>query len=140
MHRCDNDILDQSMSPEPSADPKRNRQRAETKGRRAEYLAAWILRAQAFEILTERFKAPSGEIDVIARRGRLLLFVEVKTRPTLDAAIDALSYQSRRRIEKAAANFLTLRPDLAKLDMRYDIFAIAGWRWRHVKNAWLEGE
>ena len=114
----------------------RDRRRAEKSGRGAERLAAIILMLKGFSILARRFKAPTGEIDLIVRRGRLLVFVEVKARASLDAATDAVSATARRRIEAAAGAFLARHPDLAQMDMRYDIFAVAGWRTRHIPDAW----
>jgi putative endonuclease len=120
--------------------PRRDRRRAEAAGRRSERLAALVLRAKGFSIIARRYKAPVGEIDLIARRGRLLAFVEVKARARLDDAAGAVTHTARRRIGAAAAAFLARHPHLAQSDMRYDIFAVAGWRWRHIASAWREGD
>jgi len=114
----------------------RRRRRAERSGRGAEQLAALLLRFKGFSVLARRFKAPVGEIDLVVRRGRLLVFVEVKARQSLDAATDAVSATTRRRIQAAADAFLARRPHLAQSDMRYDIIAVAGWRMRHIPDAW----
>jgi putative endonuclease len=116
------------------------RQRAERKGRHAEVIAAMYLRLKGYSILAERHRTPSGEIDLIARRGRMLAFVEVKARREADAAIEAVTYGARRRIVQAAGLFLSRRPDLAECAIRYDIIAVAGWRLRHLRDAWREGE
>lgn len=117
-----------------------DRRRAEAAGRRSEWLAAMVLQCKGFSILARRYKAPTGEIDLIARRGRLIAFVEVKTRADLDDAAGAVTPMARRRIGAAAAAFLARHPHLAQSDMRYDIMAVAGWRWRHVADAWREGD
>lgn len=124
-----------------SARPEqRDRRRAEAAGRRSEWLAAMVLRGKGFSVIARRFKAPVGEIDLIARRGGLVVFAEVKARARLDDAAGAVTAAARRRIGAAAAAFLARRPHLAQFDMRYDIIAVAGWRWRHIPGAWREGE
>ncbi|GJL94430.1 MAG: UPF0102 protein [Hyphococcus sp.] len=115
-----------------------SRRRSEAAGRRAEWLAAFLMMAKGFSIVRRRFKAPNGEIDLIAKRGKLLVFVEVKSRAQLDSAIEAVTHTNRRRVSNAAGMFLAHNPDLAQMDMRYDIIAIAGWRMRHLTNAWQD--
>ena len=79
-----------------------SRRRAEDKGRRAETIAAWYLRAKGYRILAQRVRTRVGEIDIIARQGDTLVFVEVKARATLDSAIFALHPAAWRRIEAAS--------------------------------------
>ena len=124
-----------------SAAPSRKaRQFAERGGRRAEWLAAMLLRFKGFSIIASRHKTPLGEVDLVARRGRLLAFVEVKARARHDAAIEAVTYAARRRIAAAAVLFLSRRPDLADCATRYDIVAVAGWRLKHLPDAWRDGD
>jgi putative endonuclease len=118
----------------------RKRRRAERSGRRSEWLAAVLLALKGYRILERRYRCSSGEIDLVARRGDLLVFAEVKRRATLDSAAGAVTANSRRRIERAADMFLAQRPHLADCSMRYDIVAVAGWRVRHVRGAWRFGE
>jgi len=114
-----------------------NRQRAERSGRHAELLCIWLLRLKGYRILARRFRVPSGEIDLIARRGRVVVAIEVKARAALDIAADSILVQQRRRIARAFDHFLARRPDLAQLDRRFDVVMIAPGRWpRHVTNAW----
>ncbi len=112
------------------------RQRAEAAGRFSENLAAWFLRLKGFRILSQRYKSPVGEIDIIAKRGRLLVFVEVKARQTTDDAVEAISHKNRQRVIAAANAYLGRNAHLAECDMRYDIIGIAGWRVHHVPHAW----
>ena len=110
---------------------------AEEAGRRGERLAAWWLRLRGWQILDRRVRTPVGEVDLIARRGTLVAFVEVKTRRTpaeLDAAID------ERRLARvaAAAEVLMPRYDTAGEDIRVDVILLApGTRPRHIENAWI---
>lgn len=113
-----------------------NRQRAEAAGRWSEHLAAMLLRLKGFAILEARYKTPVGEIDLVAKRSNLIAFVEVKARPTVEDALSAVSHRARRRIIAAADAFVSRHPHLAQCDMRYDIIAVAGWRLKHVANAW----
>lgn len=76
--------------------------RANRRGHRGEWLAALALMLKGYRIIARRYRTKLGEIDLIARRGDLVLIVEVKARPTLIAAMEAVAYQSERRIEAAA--------------------------------------
>ena len=107
------------------------------KGHRAEWLAAWALRLKGYRILAVRYRTPSGEIDLVARRGRLVAIVEVKARPTLQGATDAVTPAAQRRIERAADLWLSRRRDAATLSLRFDIIAVLPRRWPvHVEDAW----
>ncbi len=109
----------------------------ERRGRRAERLAAWYLRFKGYRILARRFRTPVGEIDLIVRRGRRLAFVEVKLRESIEEGLEALTQGQRRRILRAATAFLRLHPQLAGLDLRFDLLLFAPWRPpRHLEDAW----
>ncbi len=87
-----------------------SRRRAYRAGRGAERLAAWWLRFKGYRIVATGYKTPVGEIDLIARRGRVLAFVEVKARPTMREAADAISPRQQERIARASAWFLSPAP------------------------------
>lgn len=112
------------------------RQAAYRRGRRGERLAALLLRLKGFRILARDFRAPGGEVDLIARRGRLLIFVEVKRRGDLQEAQRALQPRQRRRIATAARIFLARHPALAALDQRFDLIALGAGLPRHFPGAW----
>ncbi|MEM9013636.1 MAG: YraN family protein [Pseudomonadota bacterium] len=116
------------------------RRRAERAGRWAEYFAAFFLVLRGFRILVLRHKARAGEVDIVARRRNLLAFVEVKSRKDLDTAVAAVTFRNRRRIEKAAEDFLARRPQYANATMRFDILAVSGWRFRYAPDAWRYGQ
>ncbi len=116
------------------------RRRAEKSGRRSEWIAAQWLRLNGFSILASREKTPGGEIDLVARRGKLIAFVEVKARAKTDTALMAVTAKARRRISAAAAMYIARHRGLADCEVRYDIIAVAGWRIRHIANAWRDGE
>ena len=103
----------------------------------AERLAEAMLRIKGYGILAKRFKTPSGEIDIIARRGDLVAFVEVKTRKTAVAAAEAIHAKNRKRVAEAAALYLQRHPQYANLDLRFDAVIIAGGKLpEHIEGAW----
>ena len=111
----------------------------ERKGRRGEWLAAWYLRLTGWRILAQRVKTPRGEVDLIARRGRTVVFVEVKWRSRaelLDTAIDAW----RLRRVAAAAEAIAHRYAGPGVDVRIDVLLLAPGTWpRRIVNAWQPG-
>jgi len=118
-----------------SADRSRRR-KAWRRGHVSEYVAALYLACKGYRILAIRHRTVLGEIDIVARRGDLAVFVEVKARRRAQAAIDAVSVSAQRRIRAASDLWLAQQPDYARLSQRYDILAILPWRWpRHVKDA-----
>ena len=132
------------------------------RGRNAERVAAWYLRAKGYRILAERYKTPSGEIDLIATRlakpfanpiasrRRHLVFVEVKARATLQDGLEAISPRQQQRIRAAAETFLArnasgtgrdagLAPGLSQC--RFDAIVVTPGRFglphiTHRPNAW----
>ncbi|MCI5077626.1 YraN family protein [Oricola sp.] len=113
-----------------TADPAtRKRRAAHGRGHRGERFAAFALRLKGFRILARRYRTKAGEIDLIARRGDLVAIVEVKARPTLAEAMDAVTPHALRRIESAADLWLARQPDRARLSLRFDLVAILPRRW-----------
>ena len=113
------------------------RQRAEAFGRLAERFAMLMLFLQGYRILDHRARTAAGEIDLVARRGEVLAFIEVKARPSVDQARQALSFHQTRRLTRAATIWRSGRPSLHHLAMRYDLVLVAPWRWpRHERAAW----
>ena len=114
-------------------DPRAPRRAAERRGRRAELAAVWLLRAKGFRILARRYRTPVGEIDLIARRAGVVAFVEVKSRPTLAEAAEALTPAGRQRIARAASLWLARNPAAAELTLRFDAVLLAPRCWpRHM--------
>src|SRR3977135_4339576 len=94
-------------------------------GLSAESRAAAFLMAKGYRILAKRFRTPYGEIDLVARRRNLLIFVEVKARATLDDAAYAVTPRQQRRIIDAAQAWLMAHPEHANFDLRFDAVLIA---------------
>jgi putative endonuclease len=106
----------------------------------AESRAAAFLLAKGFRILARRWKSPLGEIDIVARRRALLVFVEVKARASLDEAAESLSLRQQRRIAAAAEVWLAAYPDAAIRDIRFDAILVApGKLPRHIPAAFDAG-
>lgn len=105
-------------------------------GLSAESRAAYFLIAKAYRILARRWKTPFGEIDIVARRGNDLVFVEVKARESLDEAAEAVTGRSKQRILAAAELWLAHRPADAQCAIRFDVVLIVpGKLPRHIVNA-----
>jgi putative endonuclease len=116
--------------------PSPERQVAFKLGLSAEGRAAALLLAKGFRIVARRFRSPVGEIDIVAKRGALLIFVEVKARPALDDAAWSVTERQKKRIAAAAAGWLVAHPDDAMCDMRFDAILVAPRSLpRHIKGA-----
>jgi putative endonuclease len=116
--------------------PQPQRQIAFRLGLSAETRAAALLMAKGFRIVARRWRSPVGEIDLVARRGRLLVFVEVKARGQFDDAAEAVTERQRRRIAAAAEAWLASHADDLARDIRFDAVLVAPWRLpRHIPAA-----
>ena len=112
------------------------RRAAYRRGLAGESLAAWLLRLKGYRILGRRVKTPVGEIDLIARRGDVVAFVEVKRRVASEDALTAVTPAGRRRIAAAARAWLARHPDHAHGTLRFDLVVVAARRLpRHVVAA-----
>ncbi len=113
-----------------------NRRAAEKRGRGAETLACWYLRLRGWRILARRARVPGGEVDVVARRGSTLAFVEVKARGDEHAAAFALDQYRLRRVAVAAER-LAPRYMREGDDVRIDAMFVIPGRWpKHLPNVW----
>jgi putative endonuclease len=118
-------------------DERFTRQRARRRGISAEWLCRWHLRLRGWRIVAFDWRCPSGEIDILARRGGVLAIIEVKSRRDLASAAASLLPRQRRRIARAASAFLLMRPDLAELALRFDVMLVEPLRPpRHLTDAW----
>jgi putative endonuclease len=116
------------------ADP--NRLKAFRRGHVSEYLAALYLLAKGYRIRAIRYRTKAGEIDIIARRGDLVVCVEVKARRDADSADFAVTGTAQRRIRAASEVWLARQPDAHRISLRYDIVAVRPWRLpRHFVDA-----
>jgi putative endonuclease len=115
---------------------RERRLRAGLFGRRAERLAILLLRTKGYRILARTYIVRGGEIDIIARRGSAVAFVEVKARPILDDALLAITPAKQRRMSIAARHWLGANQWAMRCSLRGDLVAIAPWRMpRHLIGA-----
>lgn len=116
--------------------PPALRQQAELRGREGEAAAAMWLAAQGWQIVAERVKTPRGEIDLIARKGALVAFVEVKWRARAAALADAIDERRLARVA-AAAEAVAHKYAQDGDDLRIDVILLApGTRPHHIENAY----
>ena len=109
----------------PNAAGISRRQRAFKQGRRAEVYARWVLRAKGYRLLARNFRRPLGEVDLTVRRGKLLVFVEVKFRADHDAGAYAVSPAQWRRISAGASGFVVRYLNDAGFVWRFDLFVVS---------------
>ncbi|MDE1172285.1 MAG: YraN family protein [Parvibaculaceae bacterium] len=110
-------------------------------GLRAEALARLVLRLKGYRILGSRVRTRAGEIDLVARRGRVLAFVEVKSRQAQADARLALQPRQQYRLARAAEAWAAGRRELEGLIWRYDLMICAPRRLpRHLMDAWRPQE
>ncbi len=112
---------------------------ARLSGRRQEIVAAVWLMLKGYRILGFRLRTVEGEIDLLAQRGAVLAVVEVKSRTTLEAALEAVGANQRDRLRRAGRSLAARKPDLMRLNVRLDLVALAPGRWpRHIPDAWRD--
>src|SRR5215471_17529031 len=122
----------QNQSPNGSA----GRRAAFRLGLSAESRAAALLLAKGYRVVAKRFRSGVGEVDTVARRGNLLVFVEVKARDRLDDAAEAVTPRQQRRIVAAAEAWLAANPHDVTRNIRFDAILIAPRHWpRHIQAA-----
>jgi putative endonuclease len=122
--------------PEELRAPRPERVAAFRTGLSAESRAAALLLAKGYRIVARRFRSPVGEVDIVARRGRVLVFVEVKARARLDDAAWSVLPRQQRRIAAAAAAWLAQHPDDIESNIRFDVVLVAPGRLpRHIAAA-----
>jgi len=113
-----------------------DRRRAYLRGRATERRCALLLNLKGWRIVARRYRTPVGEIDLIAKRGNIVAAIEIKARRTFTEALEAATPHQQRRIERAAAAFLSQHPKWRTLGFRFDVMAVTPWRLpKHVMDA-----
>ncbi|MHC8491562.1 YraN family protein [Thalassospira sp. SM2505] len=121
--------------PRPLHDQTSHRKRAEKAGRRAEAVCVFWLRLKGYRILATRHQSPVGEIDIIAKRGNVLIAVEVKNRADRDTALRSLRPKQQNRIARALESYAGQIGHSG--DLRFDLMIVRGFaRIEHLCNAW----
>ncbi len=117
----------------------RARKRSQRAGILAEYVALLLLLCKAYRPLAIRYKTPVGEIDLIVQRGRSIVFVEVKLRPSHHAAAEAVTAKNQARVIRAAQYFLGAHPAYAQHAVRFDVCLVSWYRLpQHIPHAFTD--
>lgn len=112
------------------------RRRTYARGLFAEGVALVYLLAKGYRPLARRFRAAGGEVDLVVARGDAIVFVEVKARDAMDAALDAIGPRKRRLFSKAVRAWVARHPSSMAKTLRADAVFVAPGRWpRHVAGA-----
>lgn len=111
------------------------------KGKIAEFMARLYMALHGYRTVCRNYAgirgSGIGEIDFVAKRGRTLVFVEVKQRSNLDSAAYAISKEQQNRLIRGAQNFIKTHPQYTAYDFRFDALLITfPCRIKHLKNAW----
>jgi len=111
------------------------------KGKLAEFLARFYMLLHGYAIIERNYiigrGTNAGEIDFIAKRGKNIVFVEVKQRQTMDSAAYAITYKQQQRLIRGAECFVKNNPQYQGFDLRFDaILIVLPWQIRHIENAW----
>ena len=98
----------------------------DTPGKRAEKRAAWWYRLRAYRVLDVNVWVGGYELDLVVRRGRRLIFCEVKekTGPLFGPAVEMVDDEKQRRIRRAAEGWLAAHPVHAGLHVSFDVIAV----------------
>jgi putative endonuclease len=124
------------LMPLAAATPSPKRRAAFELGLSAESRAAALLIAKGYRIAARRWRSPLGEVDIVARRNRLVVFVEVKARAQLDDAAWSINRRQQMRIIGAAEAWLAAHPDDVGSAIRFDVVLVAPRRIpQHIPNA-----
>ena len=121
----------------------RRGQQAYRSGHYAETAACWLLRLKGYRIVCRNLRvskmAGASEIDIVARKKDMLVFVEVKKRADFDLCAEAVTPKVQRRFVRSAELFLAKNTWAENMSVRFDLIWVAGWRIRHIPDA-VRGE
>ena len=124
----------------PTIDRRRRGQRSWQRGHRNEWWAALYLMAKGYQILGFRLKTPRAEIDILARQGRHLVAVEVKSRQSAEIADYSLLPDQQIRLSDAVTRLCRTRPSFRKLEPRLDLLTLSPGRLpKHIKGLVIYG-
>ena len=115
------------------------KQKAERRGRTAEMLAMLLLRVKGYSILAQRFRCAAGEIDIVAAKGNMVVFIEVKARRNTHQALESVTARQQKRIEAAAEVWLQSETS-RNFAVRFDVITVAPRALpTHMMDAWRPG-
>lgn len=103
----------------------------------AEIYVIGYLIIKGYRIIAWRYKTPVGEVDIIAGKQNILVFVEVKLRVNIDAAFESITPRMQYRISRAAKYFIAKNRRFSSHSFRFDAIAVSRFSLRHLDNAWM---
>ena len=110
------------------------------RGIRREILAGLYLTLTGWRVLAWRWKCPLGEIDLVAKKGKVITFIEVKARQNEQSALDSITAHQWRRVLNAADIFMSQQRQYADCSWRFDAIIIVPRKWpKRFKNMWDDG-
>lgn len=116
---------------------ERSRKNSHRWGILAEYICALLLMLKGYSILALRHRNRYGEIDIIATRGKMITFIEVKARDDHNAALISVTSVKQQRLQEAASAFIAARKKYAQHGLRFDVMVVTSpWKITHLKDAW----
>lgn len=133
------------MNKEASNKAMAYKNKADTNRRRTAYIYGLLAEAACalylillgHRILHRRFQSRAGEIDLIAKKKKLLIFCEVKFRRSQSEALFSITTNQKHRISAAAGAFIAQNPHFTEFDCRMDVFVVCPWSLpKRIKNAW----
>ena len=109
----------------------------EPMGKRAERQAAWWYRLRGYRVLAENAWVAGYELDLVVRRGRQLVFCEVKAKSgdAFGAPVEMVSDEKQRRVRRAASAWLGEHPEHAGLSVSFDVITVHRGRLRRLAEA-----
>ncbi len=110
-----------------------------TLGAQGEEQAAAYLTKKGHRILARNFRTPGGELDIVSRIGKMLVFTEVKQRSYMafGGPLGAVTVAKRRRIARTAAAFIKSHKSVTYDEIRFDVICILGGEITHLENAFI---
>lgn len=123
----------------PACSARPDRQRI---GRDAEDAAALFLEARQLRILARNYRCRTGEIDIVAQQGNVIVIAEVRLRADAryGGAAASVDWKKQRRIQRATCHLLARQPALGRHAMRFDVLDLApdgagGYRIEWIRHA-----
>lgn len=114
-----------------------NRRRSHLRGIVAEYLCAGFLILKGYSILKMRYRNYSGEIDIIAVKKKMIIFIEVKARQDKDAALYSVTPAKQEIVSRAASIFIASHTKYTSHSLRFDVMVVTSLaKIYHLKDAW----
>lgn len=123
--------------PKPSPSKSSKKEKAYLRGILAEYACAGYLLLKGYSILYMRYRNVGGEIDIIAKKGRTVIFTEVKARAAKEAALHSITPTKQQVLIRAAEGFLATHKKYFQHDLRFDVMVVTSpANIHHIKDAW----